>query len=117
LKQQGPTSMSDSLADIFDRLDALEAAVMGRKNAVPTAPHFDRRLTKRELALRRGQSTRTVDRDVERGALPPPEVENGRCFWWLSVLQRHERNREIAAQTKPRGRRFIKNKDTDEATP
>lgn len=104
--------------DILDRLGALEAVVMGRKDAAPTDPRFDRRLTKRELAQRRGKSTRTVDRDVERGVLPPPEVENGRCYWWLSTLQRHERKRakEVAAETKQRGhsRRFAR---ATEATP
>jgi hypothetical protein len=88
--------------DIYLRLDALEAAVLGRKDASrPVDTGEDRRLTKRQLALRRGNSTRTVDRDVERGALPPPEIENGRCYWWLSVLQRHEREHSAAPPRSP----------------
>jgi len=76
--------------NIYARLDALEAMVMGRTMRA-TDPRFDRRLTKAQLAVRRGVSARTIDRDVKRGVLPPPEIENGRCYWWLSILQKHER--------------------------
>jgi hypothetical protein len=54
-------------------------------------PANDRRLTKRRVAEREGCSTRTVDRRVADGSLPSPDIINNRCFWWLSVLQRHER--------------------------
>jgi hypothetical protein len=83
--------MSDKLlTDICERLDTLEAMVgLGRRSTLPSG--LDRRLTKRELAMRRGKSTRTIDRDVKRGVLPEPEVEGGRLYWWLSALQRHER--------------------------
>jgi hypothetical protein len=82
--------MSDKiLADIAERLGALEAVVLGHRTSAPAATDY--RLTKRALAERRGKSTRSIDRDVKRGVVPPPEIENGRSYWWLSVLQRHER--------------------------
>ena len=77
--------------DIISRLAALETVVLGHTAGQPVDAAADRRLTKRELATRRGKSTRTIDRDVKRGVLPPPEIENGRSYWWLSVLQRYER--------------------------
>jgi hypothetical protein len=96
--------MSDNiLNDLRYRISVLEAVVLGRRDSSrPTDPQLDRRLTKRQLALRRGKSTRTVDRDVERGLLPPPEIENGRCYWWLSTLERHDRERvQSRTQTPP----------------
>jgi hypothetical protein len=84
---------NDNLTHILTRLETLEAAVLGRVTSRPIDPGCDRRLNKHQLALRRGTSTRTVDRDVERGALPRPEIENGRCYWWLSAIQEHERQR------------------------
>jgi hypothetical protein len=82
----------DTIDSIFQRLERLEEALLGRKGASrPVDTGGDRRLTKRALALRRGKSERTIDRDVERGLLPPPEIEQGRCYWWLSAVQRYER--------------------------
>ena len=98
----------DVLTTILERLRKLEGRFAGLEVFLgqqgigdrpgPVDPAFDRRLTKRQLALRRGKSTRTVDRDVKRGVLPPPEFENKRAYWWLSALQRHERAR---GQDKP----------------
>jgi predicted DNA-binding transcriptional regulator AlpA len=59
-----------------------------------TDPANDRRLTKRAVATREGCSTRTIDRRVADGSLPAPDVINGRCFWWLSVLERWEASRD-----------------------
>jgi hypothetical protein len=84
--------------NMSSRLAALETIVLGHTTEQPVDAAADRRLTKREVAIRRGKSTRTIDRDVKRGVLPPPEIENGRSYWWLTVLQRHERERK---QSKP----------------
>ena len=84
------------IAALSDRVTALENAVLGRPVEHSVDSATDRRLTKASLARRRGNSTRTVDRDVERGLLPPPEIENGRCYWWLSTVQRHERKPSAA---------------------
>src|SRR5262245_2525577 len=80
---------TDILTNIANRLAAVEAAVFDRAGHAPAAG-VDRRLTTTQRAARRGTSTRTVDRDVERGLLPPPQHENGRCYWWLSMLQEYE---------------------------
>ena len=48
-------------------------------------PANDRRLTKRQVAEREACSTRTIDRRVADGSLSPPDIINGRCYWWLSV--------------------------------
>jgi IS30 family transposase len=93
-------------ANIISRLSRLETVVLGH-TADEVDAAGDRRLTKRELATRRGKSTRTIDRDVKRGTLPPPEFENGRAYWWLSALQRYEREHK---QSKPQ-RRFARNNE------
>lgn len=90
---------NDDLDSILARLNKLEGRFRGLEACIghhggddgPVDPAHDRRLTKRQLAQRRGKSTRTIDRDVARGILPPPQFENGRAYWWLSALQRHER--------------------------
>jgi hypothetical protein len=107
--------MSD-LDNILARLHKLEDRFRGLETFIghdgdddgPVDPAHDRRLTKRQLAQRRGKSTRTVDRDVERGILPAPQFENGRAYWWLSALQRHEREREHGKPRAPR-RHFARN--------
>jgi hypothetical protein len=64
----------------------------------------DRRLNKREVSIREGKSTRTINRWVEKGIYPPPDNINGRLVWWLSVLQRHDRKRlRESRATQPRG--------------
>lgn len=97
--------MSDIITDIHARLAALEIVVLGHAAEQPVDAAHDCRLTKRQLAQRRGKSPRTIDRDVKRGTLPPPEYENGRAYWWLSVLQCHERKLN---QSKPQ-RHFARN--------
>ena len=92
-------SLTDIISDIHARLDALEAVVLGRRDGPRLDPRFERRLGKRELALRRGTSTRTLERDVKRGRVPPPEIDaTGRWHWWLSVVQEDERKRAAAAR-------------------
>jgi hypothetical protein len=83
--------MTDS-DDIHARLELLEARVLGRARGPRLDPSYDRRISKREMALRRGTSTKTVERDTRRGVLPPPEIDpHGHWFWWLSAIQQHER--------------------------
>jgi hypothetical protein len=104
----------DVLANILDRLHKLEGRCRGLETFVghgdsdPVDPAHDRRLTKRQLAQRRGKSARTIDRDVARKLLPPPEFENGRAYWWLSVLQRYEREHKPDKPHVPR-RHFARN--------
>ena len=87
--------MTNILSDISSRLSAVEAAVFGRAGST-LAAGYDRRLSKRQLAMMRGVCTRTIDRHVKAGLLPPPEVENGRDYWWISKLQEHDRERANA---------------------
>jgi hypothetical protein len=76
------------LDTILARLDALEAAALGRPR---------RRLSKTELAKAEGVTTRTIDRRVEKGTLPPSDdVISGRHFWWSDSLERHRRKRTQA---------------------
>ena len=83
--------------DILSRLENLEDIVLGRQRRTKALdPSFDRRMTKRQLAQQRAQSTKSVDRAVKAGLLPPPEYENGRAYWWLSKIQEHERQRREA---------------------
>jgi hypothetical protein len=89
----------DSLTDLSNRIATLEALLAAGRKCEPrfafgeqpiVDPANDRRFTKRELAERRGKSTRQVSRDVASKILPPPDVrENGRDYWWLSTLQKH----------------------------
>lgn len=81
--------MPDILGNLIRRIDALEAAVHGR-----ASDFFDRKLTKPMVALREAKSARQIERDVENRAYPPPdEIINGRWYWWLSTLERHDRER------------------------
>jgi len=76
------------LDTILARLDALEAVVLGRPRE---------RLTKTDLAKEEGVSTRSVDRRVKEGKLPPPDdVINNRLYWWSDSIERHRRTRSAA---------------------
>jgi hypothetical protein len=73
------------LSAILNRLDALETSVLG---------HPRKRLSKTELARAEGVSTRTVDRRVADGTLPPSDdVINGRHFWWSDSIEHHRPKR------------------------
>jgi hypothetical protein len=44
--------------------------------------------------LRVVDCARQIERDVEKRAFPPPdEIISGRWYWWLSTLERHDRER------------------------
>jgi predicted DNA-binding transcriptional regulator AlpA len=111
------------LTDIVDRLGALEAVVLGHKADTRgvNVNLSDRRLTKREVAIREGKSERTIDRERKdpKSDFPKPDIINGRCFWWLSKLQAYDRKRARRAPTGPirqrndRGR-FTKGHDAGE---
>jgi hypothetical protein len=89
--------MPDIVDDILMRLQTLEAVVLGGKHGGVDA-RFDRRLGKREMAMRRGTSTRTLERDVKRGRVLQPEIdEYGHWLWWLSEVQQDERERAAVA--------------------
>jgi predicted DNA-binding transcriptional regulator AlpA len=108
--------MTDKVLSIIcDRLDVLERVVLGRAGGARGGN--DRRLTKPEVAIRNGVSTRTISRWVEDGSLPPPDIVNGRWTWWLSALQRHERKRlRESRATQPRGPAGRFATDANEAT-
>lgn len=79
------------ISDIDARITALENVVLGHARRAPAAG-FDRRLNKPQLAAMLGTSTRTIDRHVKAGLLPPPdEVVNLRPYWWVSSLEKHRR--------------------------
>jgi hypothetical protein len=85
-------AMTDNLNNILTRLSALEAA-FHHQNVAPQSAD-DRRLGKRGVALREGKSIRSIDRGVKNGTFPAADaIINGRHFWWLSTLQRHDRER------------------------
>jgi hypothetical protein len=82
------------MSDIFARIDRLETVVFGR-TSTSTGKLPDRKLPTREVALRAGRSVRSIERDLEAKTHPPPdEIVNGRKYWWLSTLERHDRERE-----------------------
>jgi hypothetical protein len=68
---------------ILTRLDALETALHGQPR---------RRLSKSELAKQEGVTTRSIDRRVVEGRLPPADdVISGRLYWWTDSLERFRR--------------------------
>ena len=85
------------LAAIQARLDALERATFGE------AHH---RLTKRQLAELEGCSTRSIDRGVVRGIYAPPEIENGRCYWWSNSYRRESSKPDTKASRAARDPRL-----------
>jgi hypothetical protein len=97
--------MTKVLTDVLARLEEIERVLFGRAGGARGGG--DRRLTKPEVAVRNGVTSRTIDRWVEDGILPPPDIINGRLTWWLSALQRHERKRlreSLATQRVPADR-------------
>ena len=71
-----------ALDAILARLDALERRVLG---------HARRRVTKAEKARLEGVSTRTIARRVAVGLLEPPEIINGRWYFWVEEADQPER--------------------------
>ena len=96
--------MPDVLGDIIRRLDALEATVHGH-----ASDFFDRKLFKPQVSLREGRHMRSIergyknkDKDKDREKFPPPDgVTNGREWWWLSTLERHDRERVQSTTQRP----------------
>ena len=70
-----------ALDAILARLDALERRVLG---------HVRRRVTKAEKARLEGVSTRTISRRVAVGLLEPPEIINGRWYFWVDEAEQPE---------------------------
>jgi hypothetical protein len=103
------TAMSDkTLTRILDRLDALELILQDRRASTQLAQLDDRKLSKHQVAFRDGRSMRSIDRDVKAGKFPPPDdIINGRLYWRLSTLQRHDRERQAhhPPARKPSGRK------------
>ena len=58
---------------------------------------FARKLTKRLVADRHSVSTKTVERWVETGILPKPEIINGRWYFDEADIEQRERERMGAA--------------------
>jgi hypothetical protein len=81
----------DILGDIKRRLEALEALVHGR-----VSDFSNRKLFKPEVALREGDvALRTVDRWIAAKTFPKPDGydQRGYPFWWLSTLEKNDRER------------------------
>jgi hypothetical protein len=86
------------LDTILARLDALETAALGRPR---------KRMSKSEVADHEDCSTRTVDRRVANGTLPPSDdVINGRHFWWSDTLERPRGKADTAAARAARNPRL-----------
>jgi hypothetical protein len=92
------------ISDLAKRVAALEKLVQ-------TPRQTRRRLKKRQVAVREGVSTRTVDRRVAKRILPPPDdVVDGRCYWWEDTLdafdaERLQQAKQITARTKAERRK------------
>jgi len=107
----------DILGDLIRRMDALEARVLGH-----ASEFFDRKLFKQDVALREGRHPRSIergyknkDKDKTKEKFPPPDgVTNGREWWWLSTLERHDRERlQSTTRTPPNaGKPAIRRVDT-----
>jgi hypothetical protein len=67
------------IAALAARIAALECVTYG---------HARERLSKSALARREGVTTRSIDRRVKRGDYVPPEIENGRLYWWSDSYRR-----------------------------
>jgi hypothetical protein len=87
-----------TLTRLAARLDAVENLI-GHNGGPPLEDEIaegssqDRKLSKRELARRWGRSTRSIDRMRQRPDFVAGELVNGRWFFWLSAVQRYERDR------------------------
>ena len=54
--------------------------------------------------MREAKSVRQIERDVQNQLLPPPdEILNGRWYWWLSTLEKHDRERPQSTTRAPKG--------------
>jgi hypothetical protein len=81
------------ITDLRERVAALEGVVFG-PGIVRGQSATDRRLFKNDYAVREGVSTRTLERGVKDGRYAQPDdFINGKPCWWLSTVQRHDRNR------------------------
>jgi hypothetical protein len=84
--------VSDQLQELAERVTALEAK-LAMPADVPTIA-TDQRLSKQKLAKRWDTSDRSIDRRrKDDQKFPPPDVVNGRCYWWLSEIIKYERLR------------------------
>jgi hypothetical protein len=82
-----------ALAAVVQRVSAIENAI-GDPSAdqrVDEGSSQDRRLSKKQLARRWNKSTRSIDRERQKPGFVAGELINGRWFWWLSKVQRYER--------------------------
>jgi hypothetical protein len=88
--------MSDQLQELAERVTAIEAK-LAKPTDLPT-PATDQRLSKQKLAKRWDTSDRSIDRRrKDDPTFPPPDIVNGRCYWWLSKIIKYERLRARTA--------------------
>jgi len=83
-----------ALAGLIQRVSVLERRRHGApfdEELIDPQSIGDQRLSKKALAKRWNQSTRTLDRERKKPGFPAGELFNGRWFWWLSKIQEHER--------------------------
>ena len=87
--------MQDKLIeDLRERVAVLEGVVLGG-TILRGQSAADRKIWKSDLAIREGVSTRTVERGIKDGRYAQPDgvTEDGKPWWWLSSVQRHDRQR------------------------
>jgi hypothetical protein len=66
------------LATINARLDVLERKVLG---------HVRRRVSRNEKARLEGVTPRTIARRVKAGLIEPPDIVNGRWYFWIDEAE------------------------------
>jgi hypothetical protein len=86
------------LATINARLDVLERQVLG---------HVRRRISRNEKARLEGVTPRTIARRVADGLLEPPDIVNGRWYFWVDEAEPHTKadTAEAKAARNPRLRK------------
>jgi hypothetical protein len=94
---------------------ARRALASNREHPYGQHPKPNRAFGKSQVAERYGNvHTRTVDRRVERGEIPPADFHQGRLsYWWESTLDQHDE----AAAREERIRREAKAETEKAAAP
>jgi hypothetical protein len=76
------------IATINARLDVLERKVLG---------HVRRRVSRAEKARLEGVTPRTIARRVAAGQIEPPDIINGRWYFWVDEAAPPERGATMAS--------------------
>jgi hypothetical protein len=108
------TLVETALASVIKRLTAVENC-MARGDDLPLesveeGSAQDRRITKPQLAARWAKSPRTIDRMRHQPGFPPPDIVNGQCEWWLSIIQQYERATQAGGKATDNSQYLPRNK-------